>query len=216
MSKAHIFLKAEATSMRGSHRLADRVNQTSIKARLAPGIVYSLQWSTTIWQFVYSVYTVVQLGPNWVKQSAYPTFLMWHSIIMDTDLMQYLIVKYATFFTDSWFLTELGRAQPQLLYHNNYFRYENKLISRKTVDSIGSSWIKVKSLMIVIAKTVHPLLQQISEQTNQLVASIQRRRFCRFVFWCICENNWPDGTLEEKLISCVQFFHLTYNQYVAP
>ena len=71
------------------------VNETSTEARLAPGIVYSVQWSTSSWQFVYSV---AQLGPNWAKQSVCQHF------IMDTDPRQFVIVNSATFFTDSWFL----------------------------------------------------------------------------------------------------------------
>ena len=38
------------------------VNNTSTEARLAPGIVYSVHWSTNNWQFAHRVYSVAQLG----------------------------------------------------------------------------------------------------------------------------------------------------------
>jgi hypothetical protein len=41
------------------------VDETSTEVRLAPGIVYSLQCSTNSCYFVYSVFSVAQLGLNW-------------------------------------------------------------------------------------------------------------------------------------------------------
>ena len=111
-------------------RLADQldidlliVNETSTEARLAPGIVYSAQWSTNSWQFVYAVHSIAQIGPNLAKLSLCTTFNMWHSIILDTDVKQLFNINLSLHGLNFSALNALLTSSPQPC---RLWMYQNK------------------------------------------------------------------------------------------